>query len=42
MSKEQFCKEKIVLMLERINDEKFLNQIWTLLKIHIKKKGEAA
>lgn len=35
-----FCKEKIILMLESINDEKFLNQILTLLKRHVRKKRE--
>lgn len=35
-----FCKEKIILILESINDEKFLNQILTLLKLHVRKKGE--
>lgn len=39
---KDYCKEKILLMLENINDEKFLNQIRTLLKLHIEKKGEAA
>lgn len=40
--RKDFYKEKIILMLESINDEKFLNQIRTLLKLHIEKKGEAA
>lgn len=40
--KKEFYKEKIILMLESINDEKFLNQIRTLLKLHIEKKGDAA
>lgn len=38
----ELLKEKILLMLSEINDEKFLNQIRTLIKLHIKKKGEAA
>lgn len=40
--RKDFYKKKIILMLESINDEKFLNQIRTLLKLHIEKKGEAA
>ncbi len=38
----ELLKEKIFLMLSEINDEKFLNQIRTLIKLHIEKKGEAA
>ncbi len=38
----ELLKEKILLMLSEINDEKFLNQIRTLIKLHIEKKGEAA
>jgi len=30
-------KEKIICMLENINDEKFLNQIRTILKRHIER-----
>lgn len=33
-------KEKIVGMLENISDEKFLNQIRTILKRHIEREGE--
>lgn len=40
--RKDFYKEKIILMLESINDEKFLNQIRILLKLHIQKKGESA
>lgn len=39
---KDYYKEKIIFMLEIINDEKFLNQIRILLKLHIEKKGEAA
>ncbi len=39
---KNFYKEKIIDMLESINDEKFLNQIRIILKLHIEKKGEAA
>lgn len=35
-------KEKIICMLESINDEKFLNQIRIVLKRHIEKKGKQA
>lgn len=38
----ELLKEMILLMLSEINDEKFLNQIRTLIKLHIEKKGEAA
>lgn len=38
----ELLKEKILLMLSEINDEKFLNQIRTLIKLHIEKKGGAA
>lgn len=40
--KKEFYKETIVSMLKIIDDEKFLNQIRTLLKMHIEKKGTAA
>lgn len=39
---KEYCKEKILEMLENVNDEKFLNQIRIILKRHIEKKGEAA
>lgn len=39
---KDFYKKAIILMLESINNEKFLNQIWTILKLHIKSKGESA
>lgn len=42
MNKQDFLKEKVLFMLENINDERFLNQIRTLLKLHIKKKGGSA
>ena len=42
MSAADQHKEKIICMLESINDEKFLNQIRTLLKLHIEKKGKQA
>jgi hypothetical protein len=40
--KKDVYKENIALMLENINNEKFLNQIRIILKNHIEKKGEAA
>lgn len=39
---KEYCKEKILLMLESINDEKFLNQIRIILKLHIEREGENA
>jgi hypothetical protein len=39
---ESFSKMEIIRMLEHIHDERFLNQIRTLLKLHIQKKGENA
>lgn len=32
-------KKLIIQMVEKINDQKFLKQIYTLLKNHIKKGG---
>ena len=32
-------KQKIISMIEQIESERFLRQIWTILKIHIEKKG---
>lgn len=37
MSAADQHKEKIICMLENISDEKFLNQIRTLLKLHIER-----
>lgn len=39
---KEHYKEKILLMLKNIDDEKFLNQIRVILKLHIEKKGAAA
>lgn len=39
---QKFYKNSIIFMLSSISDEKFLNQIRTLLKLHIQKKGAAA
>lgn len=39
---KNFYKKAIILMLNNINNEKFLNQIWTILKLHIQNKGESA
>lgn len=39
---QKFYKNSIIFMLSSVNDDKFLNQIRTLLKLHIQKKGEAA
>lgn len=41
-TEEGFNKAEIIRMLEHIHDEKFLNQIRALLKLHIEKKGDAA
>lgn len=38
----KYYKNSIVCMLKSINDEKFLNQIRILSKLHIEKKGGAA
>lgn len=35
----EWYREKIVEMVGRIEDEKFLNQIHTILKKHIEKRG---
>lgn len=32
-------REKIIEMVEQIEDEKFLNQIHTILRKHIEKRG---
>ena len=40
MSAADLHKEKIICMLESINDEKFLNQIRTILKRHIEREGK--
>lgn len=33
------CREKIIEMVGQIEDEKFLNQIHTILRKHIEKRG---
>lgn len=35
----KWYREKIVEMIGQIEDEKFLNQIHTILKKHIEKRG---
>lgn len=40
-AEESFNKMEIIRMLEHIHDERFLNQIRTLLKLHMEKKGGA-
>lgn len=35
-------KQRIISMIEQINNERFLRQIWTILKIHIEKKEGSA
>ena len=40
MSAADQHKEKIICMLESINDEKFLNQIRSILKWHIERGGK--
>lgn len=39
---KDYYRKKILLMLENINDEKFLNQIRIILKLHIERNGETA
>lgn len=39
---QKFYKNSIIFMLASVSDEHFLNQIRTLLKLHIQKKGAAA
>lgn len=39
---QKYRKNVIACMLKIINDEVFLNQIRTLLKLHIERKGGAA
>lgn len=33
-------KEEIMEMVEKIENQKFLMQIWTILKRHIEKRGD--
>lgn len=40
MSAADQHKKDMVCMLENISDEKFLNQIRTILKRHIEREGE--
>lgn len=37
---QKFYKNSIIFMLASVSDEHFLNQIRTLLKLHIQKKGD--
>lgn len=39
MDKEQY-REKIIEMVEKIENIKFLRQIWTILKKHMEKGGD--
>jgi hypothetical protein len=39
---QKIYKNSIIFMLASVSDERFLNQIRTLLKLHIQKKGAAA
>lgn len=39
---KEYYREIIIYMLKSINDKVFLNQIRTLFKLHIEKKGEVA
>lgn len=39
---QKFYKNSIIFMLKSVSDEKFFNQIRTLLKLHIEKKGGVA
>lgn len=39
---ESFNKAEIIRMLKHVRDERFLNQIRTLLKLHVEKKGGSA
>lgn len=38
--RKDFYKEKIILMLKSVNDERFLNQLRTLIKLHIQRQGK--
>lgn len=45
MSKDNFgekdyYKDKIVEMVKKIEDTSFLNQIWTIITIHMEKGGD--
>lgn len=42
MNQEEEYKEAISHLLENIHDVRFLKQIWTILHLHKKKKGDAA
>lgn len=35
----EWYRKKIVEMVEQIENEKFLNQIYTILKRHVQKRG---
>lgn len=37
--KEEGITKEIIKMVEEIKNEKFLMQIWTILKRHIEKRG---
>lgn len=39
---KEFYMKSILSMLERIKDEKFLNQIRTILKRHIERNDDSA
>ncbi len=39
---QKFYKNSIIFMLASVDDDKSLNQIRTLLKLHIQKRGASA
>lgn len=36
---KDYYKDKIIEMVEKIEDTSFLNQIWTIITIHMEKGG---
>lgn len=36
---KEWYRENIIVMIQQINNEKFLNQIHTILRRHIEKRG---
>lgn len=40
MNEKDECKKQIIEMIEKIENEKFLRQIFIILKNHIKRRGD--
>lgn len=36
---KEFYREQIIEMVKKIENKKFLAQVWTILKKHIEKRG---